>query len=430
MLQNKICRIVFCMIFSGGTHRAFAQELYKIPPNNPQTRWVSPENPTGGKGQAAKINKGAKGQAFYTIAPGEKKILFDVKTAGIIRRIWISGSIPITPDQRRMVRLDMYWDGAAKPAVSAPVGDFFGEGLGLISSYENDFFSSPEARSYNCTIPMPFKNAARIELTNESGSFVYLWYDIDFLQLQKQDDDILYFHTYWSRELATVLGKDFMIMPSVKGKGRYLGANIGVICDTTYQRTWFGEGEVKIYLDGDKNNPSLCGTGSEDYVGSGWGMGRFFGPEHGSLLDDSTHELFTFYRYHISDPVYFYHDCKVTIQQIGSMPVSTMKDMIRKNVRFQPVWYFKTFDNDSSAKPKKPEEVSLLDMQNSADINTDKIPDDAGVNYYRSDDVSATAYFYLNSPSSDLPALPSVDMRTKYLKTKVYPRAEPNYNQK
>src|SRR5450631_4366763 len=234
MLQKKITRVVLCMVFMGWVNLLHAQEPYKIPAGNPQTRWVSPENPTGGKGQAAKLNKGAKGQAFYIIAPGEKKILFDVKGAGVIHRIWMSGSIPITPDQRRMVRLDMFWDGAAKAAVSAPVGDFFGEGLGLLSPYENDFFSSPEARSYNCTIPMPFKNAARIELTNESTSYVYLWYDVNFLQLQKQDDDMLYFHTYWSRDLATTLGKDFMIMPPVKGKGRYLGANIGVICDTVY----------------------------------------------------------------------------------------------------------------------------------------------------------------------------------------------------
>jgi hypothetical protein len=429
MLKINFRQTFLLAIISGGQVLQ-AQELYKIPANNPQTRWVSPENPTGGKGQAAKINKGAKGQAFYIIKPGEKKMLFDIKGAGVITRIWMSGSIPITPDQRRMVRLDMFWDGSTKAAVSAPIGDFFGEGLGLISPYENYFFSSPEARSYNCTIPMPYKNAARIELTNESGSYVYLWYDIDFLQLKKQDEDILYFHSYWSRDLATTIGKDFSILPVVKGRGRYLGANVGVIGDTSYQRTWFGEGEVKVYLDGDKNNPSLCGTGTEDYVGSGWGMGRFFGPEHGSLLDDSTHELFTFYRYHVSDPVYFYTDCKVTIQQVGSMPVSQIRDLVKGHVNLEPVWYFNSYDNDSSANRKTPEQIGLLDRPNRDDRNPEKIPNESSVNYYRSDDVSATAYFYLDSPSSDLPSLPGVELRTKYLKSKVYPRAEPNYNKK
>ncbi len=139
--------ILFLLSLSG--FKTYAQELYKAPPDGIETRWVSPENPGGAKGQGGIANKGAKGNAFFIIAPGEKKIIFDVKGAGIIKRIWLSGSIAKNVEQKRSVRLDMFWDNAAKPAVSAPVGDFFGLGLGLRASYESSLFSSLEANSYD-----------------------------------------------------------------------------------------------------------------------------------------------------------------------------------------------------------------------------------------------------------------------------------------
>ena len=398
-----------------------SQELYKIPPPGTQTRWVSPENPTGAKGEGGKINKGAKGNAFFIIAPGEKKIIFDVKGAGIIKRIWISGTIPINPEQRRSVRIDMFWDGAKKPAVSAPVGDFFSVGLGLITSFENTLFASPEGRSYNCTIPMPFRTAARIELTNESHSYVLFWYDINYLQLEKQEDNVFYFHSYWSRSLKTELGKDFEILPLVSGKGRYLGANIGVIGNPDYNGTWFGEGEVKIYLDGDKHLPTLVGTGTEDYIGSGWGQGKFYGPYHGSLVADNKNDLYAFYRYHTVDPVYFYNDCRVTIQQMGNAPMEKIRKMSANKIALKPVWIFDPKGQTDIIKA--PEQIRLLDLKDSVDINSGALPINSGVNFYRSDDVSATAYFYLDKPESDLPGLPSLELRMKDLKNKVFEKA-------
>lgn len=406
-----------------------AQELFKIPADKPQTRWVSPENPTGEKGQGGKVNKGAKGQAFYIIAPGEKKIIFNVKGAGVIQRIWVSGTIPVDAEQRRSVRLDMFWDDASKAAVSAPIGDFFGEGLGLISSFENDFFASPEGRSYNCTIPMPYRAAARMELTNESTSYVLLWYDVDFLKLGKQADDALYFHAFWSRELRTTLGKDFVILPLVKGKGRYLGSNIGVIANPGYQHAWFGEGEIKMYLDGDRAHPSIVGTGTEDYIGSGWGQGKFSGPYHGSLISDEANGLYAFYRFHIADPVYFYSDCQVAIQQIGSANPPLIRDMISHKVPLQPVWYFnsKGMHDVSGDRSKGPEEVSLLDLPGSQVIDWSKIPDTVNMNFYRSDDLSATAYFYLDNPAGVLPGLPSLELRMKDLKKEVFEKTDPAF---
>lgn len=402
-----------------------AQELYKSPPPQTETRWVSPENPTGEKGQGGKINKGAKGNAFFIIAPGEKKIIFDQKGAGTIKRIWMSGSIALSPEQRRSVRIDMFWDGSSKPAVSAPIGDFFGIGLGLRAAFENDLFASPEGRSYNCTVPMPYRTAAHIEITNEASTYVLFWYDINFLQLKKQEDDAFYFHTYWSRNLKTELGKDFEILPKVNGKGRYIGTNIGVIGDTAYNGTWFGEGEAKVYLDGDKDLPTLVGTGTEDYIGSGWGQGKFYGPYHGSLIADSKNDLYAFYRYHTVDPVYFYQDCRVTIQQIGNASVSKIQQMLSHNAVLKPVWLFDTKGMDAtSIKGAAPQQFRLLDQKGSFNINNSNITKTAGVNFYRSDDISATAYFYLDRPENNLPELPSVEIRMKYLKDKVLEKAD------
>jgi hypothetical protein len=147
-----------------------AQELFTAPKPSATTRWISPENPKGEKGAAGKANQGAKGSAFLTVKAGEQLVMMDVKGAGIIRRMWISGTIPRSEEQRRMVRIDMYWDGSKKPAVSAPIGDFFGLGLGLSVPYKNALFSNPEGRSFNFTIPMPYRTGAKIVITNESGS--------------------------------------------------------------------------------------------------------------------------------------------------------------------------------------------------------------------------------------------------------------------
>ena len=254
---------------------AFSQDLARSPHPKTNTRWISPENPTGGKGKGGLTNKGAKGNAFFIVPPGQKQILFDVKGAGIINRMWMSGTIGISEEQRRAVRIDMFWDGARKPAVSAPIGDFFGIGLGLIAKYDNELFSSPEARSFNFTIPMPYRKSAYITITNESSKEVWIWYDINYLEIEKLPEDLMYFHAYWNRDLKTKSGIDYMILPEVRGTGRYLGANISVIGDSLCRGSWFGEGEVKVYLDGDKENPTLVGTGTEDYIGSGWGQGEY-----------------------------------------------------------------------------------------------------------------------------------------------------------
>ena len=402
---------------AGANRRPGIRELYQAPPQGVHSRWASAENLYAEKGQGGATNQGAKGDAFFIVAPGEKKTIFDQKGAGLITRIWLTGTFVWAPEIRRMIRIDMFWDGAKRPAVSSPLSDFFGLGLGQLKPFENELFSQPEGKSFNCYIPMPYKTAARIEITNESKFYMMLYYDVDFLQVGSHDDDMLYFHTYWSRSPKTELGKDFEILPKVAGKGRFLGTNIGVIGNSDYTGTWFGEGEVKIYVDGDRDLPTLVGTGTEDYIGTGWGQGEYQGRFQGSLISDRETDLYAFYRYHVPDPVYFHKDCRVTIQQIGNAQKPKILEMLKNGAELEVVWVYK-FD-DLSRSTTAPQSMRLLDMEDAPNVEDPDFPI-GSTNFYRRDDVSATAYFYLDSPESSLPELPPVDLRTLDLQERVF----------
>jgi len=362
--------------------------LYANPSPELETRWISPENPGGEKGKGAMTNRGAKGNAFYIVQPGDTQVLMDVKSAGMIRRIWVSGTIAVNEEQRRKVLLEMFWDGADAPAVSVPFGDFFGVAHGLLVPFENQLFFSPEGRSFNCHIPMPFKKAAYITITNHSSSEVWIWYDINWLKTNILPKDLLYFHATYHRDTSTTPGEDFEILPRIEGKGRFIGSKIGVIGGEAYRGTWFGEGEVKMYLDGDSDHPTLVGTGTEDYIGSGWGQGTFSGRYAGSLVADKEKDIYAFYRFHLDDPVYFHHDLRVTIQQMGNANKNRILEIMKVSSDVKPVWFL----DQRSGKTKQ---GRLLDDENPNLFFEDDFPI-TSTNYYRSDDVCATAYFYLD----------------------------------
>jgi hypothetical protein len=402
---------------------AEAGELYRAPEPGTHTRWISPENPTGAKGAGGKANRGAKGAAFIVVAPGETAVLAHMNGAGIIHRMWLSGTIPRNEEQRRLIRLQMFWDGAQKPAVDCPIGDFFGLGLGLALPFENALFSNPEGRSFNFTIPMPYRKGAKLLLVNEAATYALVWYDINYSEVKRHDDDVMYFHAAWRRELRTELGKDFEILPKIVGKGRYLGMNIGVIGGhPAYRGTWFGEGEVKVYLDGDTDWPTLVGTGTEDYIGTGWGQGVFRGRYAGSLVSDEKNDVYAFYRYHLDDPVYFHEDCRVTIQQMGNTSSERVRDMMAKGVNTKPLWILDTHGEDVLNLTKQPPSIRLLlDEPNLPAFNDPKHPQ-GGCHYWRQDDVSATVYFYLTKPENNLPPLASGEILTKDLRERVWSR--------
>lgn len=398
--MRKIFAVLLLFLFSEG----YAQEWYKLPADT-ETRWASFENPTAARGKGAPENKKAKGHPSEQFAPEETKTLLSTTGAGVIQRIWMTIS-DRSPQVLRSVKIEMYWDGATTPAVSVPLGDFFGIGLGRKVAFENALFADPEARSFVSYVPMPYRKAARVVLVNESDKTLNLFYDINFQQVKEHGSDVMYFHAYWSRVEKTELAKDFAILPPVKGRGRYLGMNMGITTDPLYEKSWWGEGEVKIYLDGDKELPTLAGTGTEDYIGTGWGQGAFAHTYQGCLVADEANRQWAFYRYHVPDPVYFSKNCEVTIQIMGGDMTDKVRGYVKNGAQLMPL----TVANDKTF-------YKLLEMNPAPQLSSETFPQ-GWTNFYRRDDVSATAYFYLDEPVNGLPALPAAALRAKGLPEK------------
>lgn len=366
------------------------------------TKWISFENPTGEKGNSGKRNKGAKGAAFYPLKPGEVKTIMDFKGTGIINRMWMTGTFIHNPRGRRGVVIEIYWDGESKPAVSAPIHDFYGMGLAMKRPFESELFSQPEGRSYNSFVQMPFRKGAKIIIRNETKDNHMFYFDVNLSEMKELPKNSLYFHAYWHRQLKTELKKDFEILPKIEGKGRFLGTNIGVICDTIYRDTWFGEGEVKIYMDGDKEYPTLCGTGTEDYIGTGWGQEPYTNMRQGCPVGDKHKGLYAFYRYHTVDPVFFNRDCRVTIQQMGNDYYDKIISIIKAGAEMEVISVF---------EPKEYKFYRINEGDCVSDPMDPKFPK-GWTCFWRRDDVCATAYFYLDKPSSNLPKIQDYKIRT------------------
>ena len=395
MIKSFIASFLMALSLEGAS-----QQLFEMPARV-DSRLSSFENPNGVKGQGGKTNKTAKGNAFEVINPGETKTLLNVNGEGIIQRIWLT--VNQNPVKLRSLRFQFFWDGSDKPAVDVPMGDFFGFNLGKPVAFQSALFSSGEGRSFNCYIPMPFRKGAKVLLINEGNESAMLFYDLDF-SFQKIATSALYFHAYWTRQMTSRLGDDFLILPKTTGKGRFLGMTVGVNTDSSYSKSWWGEGEVKMFLDGDSQYPTIVGTGTEDYIGSAWGLGTFTNTYQGCTVASDSTRQFNFYRWHIPDPIFFNKGIKVVLQQIGGWMKDDVKELLKKGVNLKPI----TVDGPAGF-------TRLLDMPSPVEITDEKFPE-GWVNFYRIDDYSAVSYFYLDKPSSTLPSLPSVDIRTKNVK--------------
>jgi hypothetical protein len=365
---------------------AGAQQWFEIPPGV-ETRWYSFENPTGAHGQGGRENDGRKGAPAKPIKPGETATLVDAAGPGTIRRIWCTFSG--NPVFLRGLVIRMYWDGAARPAVEAPIQDFFGIPFARQARFESALFSNPEARSFNSVVPMPFKRRARIEVANESRETVpSFFYDVEATIGDRHPERLAYFMASYRRENPTTPKRDFEVLPRIQGEGRFLGANYGIRPVAPYtEPLWFGEGELKVYLDGDRDLPTLAGTGTEDLVGSAWGLGKFAHLYQGCLLSEKEDGVWGFYRYHIPDPLYFRKSVRVTLQQMAGGTVAQLRNL---------------------PPDKYPELVNGHRRFNPADFAG---RDRDWHNIEAPMDVCATAYWYQYPPLPALPALDSYEAR-------------------
>ncbi len=278
------------------------------------------ENPTGQRGAGGQAHGSRKGAPARQLAPGERVVLADLEGPGALRHIWWTIP-PQAPERMRAQRLEVFYDGLAEPSISVPVVDFFGIPHGRPVAFDSELASVHEGRGFNAYFPLPFRRRVRVEYTNESDRPVLLFYQIDWTRERELDHDSGYLHATFRRENPTVMRRDFTIVAGLRGPGRFLGTNFGVrVLD---EGAWYGEGEVKVYRDGDGEFPTICGTGLEDYVGSAWGIGpyqaRFAGaPLHVRRPGSGPNPDFVgFYRWHLADPIVFGRELRVTIQQIG-----------------------------------------------------------------------------------------------------------------
>jgi len=278
----------------------------------------------------------------------------------------------------RNLILRFYWDDQEVPSVEAPLSDFFGVCHGRTAPYESAFVTMPEGKGFNSYFLMPFEKKARLTICNEMGEDAGMFfYQVDYTLGDPVTDDTPRFHAQFRRVANTKMAEDYVILDGVKGKGRFLGASVGLVDRFAGRGVWWGEGEVKMYIDGDTDYPTICGTGSEDYAGSGWGLGQFHAREMGAPLIEGKYV--SFYRYHVRDPVYFSQDIKVTIQQIGNDGKHEIADPDGPLAEFIKKGYY---------KKERP-----------------------GGNFERVDDVCSTAYWYQTLPTQPFPKFPDRKLR-------------------
>jgi len=362
--------------------RVVAQELYHIP-DGMTSHVSSMENLNGLKAKGGQSNGGAKGSAFTSLTAGETKTLLVVNGPGIIQRIWMTFD-DRSPEMLTGLLLKIYWDNSSVPAVDVPVGNFFCAGEKPVA-FESALFSDPEGRSFNCAVQMPFRKGARVTLTNSTAKDLsLLFFDIDFVKQVKPDAAALYFHSTFSHEHKPP-GQDVDLTAKIRGKGRFLGVYAVVTVDPAYGHTWWGEGEVKMFIDGDSRYPTINGTGAEDYIGTGWFEGPFAHRYEGCLEADAALGKYAFYRFHVPDAIYFQKDFKATIQQIGGWYAKDVKALQAKGVPLIPVSLYgdKGFRGIYGKR-------DTTELANAA-------PQD-WLNFYRSDDYAVTAYYYVNHP--------------------------------
>ena len=285
------------------------------------SRAVTFENPTGERGAGGTAAAGRTGAPNRLLAAGERVTLADLRGPGTIRHIWMTFP-PAPPEVMRAMYVEVFYDDLDEPSVSVPCVDFFGIPHGRPVALSSALTAVQEGRGFNSFIPMAFGDRIRVEFVNGSSQKTYLYYQLDYT-LEPEAGDTGRLHVTFRRQNPTVLRDDFVIEDGLRGPGRFLGCVVGVRCIDP--GTWYGEGEVKVYRDGDTNLPTICGTGLEDYVGSAWGMGPHQALYAGAPLDvrdpgaaaNAIPDFVGFYRWHVLDPIMFERDIKVTIQQIG-----------------------------------------------------------------------------------------------------------------
>ncbi len=299
-----------------------------------RTRSISAENFTGEKGKAGmategtgagcarELGQGGEISPSVRIESGETFTLADIDGPGAVQHIWM------TPTGAwRFSILRLYWDDAETPAVECPVGDFFACGWGRYAPLSSLAVCVNPGSAFNCYWEMPFRKRCRMTLTNIAADPMTLYYQIDYT-LTDVPENAAYFHAQFRRVNPLPYREVYTLLDGVRGQGHYVGTYLAWGVNNT---GWWGEGEIKFYLDGDREFPTICGTGTEDYFCGSYnfenrethqyqefttpyaGLSQVIRPD--GLYSSQTR--FGLYRWHIMDPIRFEQDLRVTIQALG-----------------------------------------------------------------------------------------------------------------
>jgi len=303
--------------------------------SNAVTRSISAENPTGGKGLGGmategtctiytrELGRGWKVSPSIHVAGKTTVVLADITGPGVIQHIWMT----VDPTTWRQLILRIYWDHEETPSVEVPFGDFFVNGWCVRCNVNSFPVAVNPAGGFNCYWEMPFRQHARITIENLSSDLIRgFTYQISYT-LTEVPDDRAYFHAQWRRSNPVKPMQVHTILDGVSGMGHYVGIYLawGV-----HNNGWWGEGEIKFYLDGDQEWPTICGTGTEDYFGGAWGFelpqGQYcvFSTAFQGLPQIiqpdglyQSQQRFGMYRWHVMDPIRFQQDIRVIIQDLG-----------------------------------------------------------------------------------------------------------------
>ena len=307
-------------------------QLFRL--STAKSRSISPENRTGGKGMGAMcdlshgtagncardLGKGWKVNPHLPIKPGETLVLGEIEGPGCIQHIWL------TPTGKwRSQILRIYWDGQENPSVECPLGDFFASGWGQYAQISALPICVNPGSAFNSYWQMPFRKSCRITIENRGLDPVTIYYQIDYI-LTEIPEDAAYFHAQFRRVNPLPYKDVYTILDGVQGQGHYVGTYLAWGVNNN---GWWGEGEIKFYMDGDSEYPTICGTGTEDYFCGSYDFD--VGPDYREFTTPYTglsqvirgdghyqsQQRFSMYRFHITDPIRFEKDLKVTIQALG-----------------------------------------------------------------------------------------------------------------
>ncbi|RMH57082.1 MAG: DUF2961 domain-containing protein [Candidatus Hydrogenedentota bacterium] len=335
-------------------NRSFMENLAVL--KRARTRSISPENFSGEKGKggmategtgkecARDLGQGWKISPSVVIGSGTTFVLAEIEGPGVIQQIWLTP----TGNWRHQI-LRIFWDDQEVPSVESPVGDFFAMGWGRFAPISSLAVCVNPGSAFNCYWAMPFRRKCRITLENISEEDVVLYYQINY-SLEDVSEECAYFHAQFRRTNPLPYKQVYTILDGVRGRGHYVGTYMAWGVNNN---GWWGEGEIKFYLDGDGKFPTICGTGTEDYFCGSYNFENretkqyqeFSTPYsglHQVIRPDGVYQSqtrFGLYRWHLVDPIRFEQDLQVTIQALGWRGTSGRYLPLQDDIASVAYWY-------------------------------------------------------------------------------------------